>query len=798
MRNGTTDIPRKKSFVSPSPISPPLSGSRWDRFLARFSRVTSSGRFIPEIDGLRFVAIATVVLLHLGTHLKRALGLTDSPIAENTWLDFITRRGGTGVNVFFAISGFILSLPFALHFLKGTSRPRLGAYYLRRVTRLEPPYIVSMLGLFLVHVLFLHRSVAEMVPSLGASLIYCHNFIYGTYSKINGVAWTLEVEVQFYILAPLLALVFWIREPWIRRGLLVASILVTGIARCYFNDLIEDPKLNLSMSLVGQLWWFLVGFLFAEIYVSIWDCRPPRGSWGWDLGGTVAILVGFLVAYPDDIVMQTIGGWLGSPFATMVVQRVVPAFCTLVFFCGVFRGAALNRFFTRPVVATIGGMCYSIYLLHYALIALAIPLTLRLSNRVFPFLVDIDSGEKYMLQFGLQALLVLPLLLGVSGAFFVLIERPCMERDWPQRLWNWLRGRKMPSRTTIGLWMSATLLLLPLAGCRRPGASSSPPEASSAEASSAPAKAPTAAKVRLQLNWLPDAQFGGFYAARILGEYTREGLDVEIIAGGPGSQPIPRVAIGQIEFGVGNADQVLLARQEQADVVAVMASMQQSPRCLLVHASSGIDSFDDLTDITMSLGSGDAFVSFLQAKVPLTGVRIVAYSGNVAKFLQDPRYAQQGYVFSEPIVARRQGGDPRVLMLSDLGFNPYTGLVVTQSRRIASDPDLVRRFVRATAAGWRRYLEDPAETNAAMAKLNPDMDQASLGEALEAIRPLCLPAGMPAGELGRMVPERWEELARQLIEIKLLQGTPDQARGAFTTEFLPMQNAVESGAEIQE
>lgn len=324
-------------------------------------------------------------------------------------------------------------------------------------------------------------------------------------------------------------------------------------------------------------------------------------------------------------------------------------------------------------------------------------------------------------------------------------------------------------------------------GCRQ--------DRSSADKFSLPGDGSKRPLIRLQLNWLPDPQFGGFYAARILGEYDRVGLSVEIIAGGPGSQPIPRVAMGQIEFGVGNADQVLLARQEEAPIVAVMAAMQQSPRCLIVHESSGIRSFDDLRDITIALGEGNAFVKVMQSKVPLPGVRIVSYSGNVAKFVQDQNYAQQGYVFSEPIVARKQGSDPYVLMLSEIGFNPYTGVVVANEKFIAENPELVKKFVLATIRGWQAYLRDPTKVNAELARLNPDMDVSILDEAMEVIRPLCLPDGFSEQDLGKMDGARWEELAKLLRDVELLRVEPTDVSQAYRLDFVDVD--AESRAALE-
>ncbi len=158
---------------------------------------------------------------------------------------------------------------------------------------------------------------------------------------------------------------------------------------------------------------------------------------------------------------------------------------------------------------------------------------------------------------------------------------------------------------------------------------------------------------------------------------------------------VEQVGTGRADFGVANADNILFARAEHVPVVALMAPLQNSPRCLLVHKASGIENFEQLRDVTLAMTPGAAFADFLRWKLPLPGVRIVPYSGNVQAFLQDPHYVQQGYTFSEPFIARQQGVDPRVLLVSDLGFNPYTSLLFTTEKMLATQPDVVRRMVAA-------------------------------------------------------------------------------------------------------
>lgn len=305
----------------------------------------------------------------------------------------------------------------------------------------------------------------------------------------------------------------------------------------------------------------------------------------------------------------------------------------------------------------------------------------------------------------------------------------------------------------------------------------------------APAKAPQDSgpqleRVTLALNWFPEVEHGGYYAALVHGYYRDAGLDVEILPGGPSAPVVAQVATGQVAFGVANADNLLFGRAEDAPVVALFAPLQTSPRCLMVHEGSGIRKFEDLKNITLAMSDGAAFAQYLRKRIPLEHVRIVPYSGSVAPFLLDQRYAQQGYVFSEPYIARKQGGHPRVLMLSDLGFNPYTSLLFTSESLLASKESLVRRMVEACERGWQHYLRSPAETNRYIAGLNPEMDLDILLFGARAIRPLAESEHTARQGLGTMSLDRWTTLEKQLVETDQLKPHSVVVEEVFTTRFL--------------
>src|SRR5438552_4327303 len=190
-----------------------------------FRRITTQKRFIPQIDGLRFVAISSVVFFHLYASLNHG-GAVQNAAFDPVSVGILSKRG---VELFFAISGFILGVPFASVYLRGAPKINLKQYFLRRLTRLEPPYILSLLiwaGILLV---VAHQSGREILPHLLASMAYLHNLIYNGDSTINVVAWSLEVEVQFYVLVPLLAGIFAIADNRMRRGAIVILMLVSAL-----------------------------------------------------------------------------------------------------------------------------------------------------------------------------------------------------------------------------------------------------------------------------------------------------------------------------------------------------------------------------------------------------------------------------------------------------------------------------------------------------------------------------------------------------------------------------------------
>jgi peptidoglycan/LPS O-acetylase OafA/YrhL len=374
-------------------------GGRGRALLSRLSRRTSGGRWIPEIDGLRFLAIALVLLSHavVASNLAAGRAVVQAPFGSGSspgrlgWFLAVAAHGTTGVLLFFMVSGFVLALPFVRAQRADHGPMPLWPYFRRRITRIEPPYVLVMT------VLFVGASLAGTHVGVGryvASLTYMYGTYYGTDSILNSVAWSLEVEVQFYVLVPALALLLCAGLPIRRRTKIVAlALLASGLNAA--GVIVAYP------SVFTTIQYFLMGWLLADVYVDSWRETPTPGR-RWDIVGAVALAAVLGIGLLPATLFRSLAPWL------------------LFTICySVFRSVGLRRALSNRWIATIGGMCYSIYLVHYPIFVLL--------GRHLP-VEDLQPD----LAFAVTCALLLPIGLLASAVFFVLVERPCMDPAWPE------------------------------------------------------------------------------------------------------------------------------------------------------------------------------------------------------------------------------------------------------------------------------------------------------------------------------------------------------------------------------
>jgi NitT/TauT family transport system substrate-binding protein len=294
-------------------------------------------------------------------------------------------------------------------------------------------------------------------------------------------------------------------------------------------------------------------------------------------------------------------------------------------------------------------------------------------------------------------------------------------------------------------------------------------------------------KIALQLNWYPEAEHGGFYAAQVHGIFDKYNLEVEIRAGGKTTVTPQELALGRIQFGIANADDVLMARSQDVPLVTLMAPIQNGPRCIMVRKDSGITSFQELKNIKLQIDSSRPYVPFLKSKGFLTeGIEIVPYFGSVAQLVSEKGVGTQGYSFSEPFMARQQGVEVTELMMSEIGYNPYCSVLITTESYMSKHDDICRRMTLACIEGWKKYIASPAESNAVILSKNKQgLEKAALDFGVEALKPLCLIGDKDDSAIGSMTRDRWVQLSDTLASLKLINAEKASVEKAFTLNYLP-------------
>jgi NitT/TauT family transport system substrate-binding protein len=286
-------------------------------------------------------------------------------------------------------------------------------------------------------------------------------------------------------------------------------------------------------------------------------------------------------------------------------------------------------------------------------------------------------------------------------------------------------------------------------------------------------------------NWFAQAEHGGFYQAIAEGLYRKHGLDVTVRMGGPQVNGLQLILAGQADLFMGYDIQVLLARQENLPLVTVAASFQKDPAVLIAHPD--VTKMEELKGrpIFISSASNTTFWPWLVARYGFTDDQKRPYSFSVQPFLADKRSATQGYATSEPFLVARAGVKPTVFLLADLGYPPYAQTVVATESFLAKNGDAVKRFVRASAEGYRSYLANPAPANALIRKANPEMPEDLLAFGVKTMQAYGIVTGGDAAKQGilTMTDARWKQTFDFMVKAGLLKPAVDY-RKAYSLDYV--------------
>lgn len=295
---------------------------------------------------------------------------------------------------------------------------------------------------------------------------------------------------------------------------------------------------------------------------------------------------------------------------------------------------------------------------------------------------------------------------------------------------------------------------------------------------------PSLRPIAVQLAWNHQAQFAGIYAADRAGLYAAEGLAVTVLPGGPGVDKLAPVLSGAAQFGVAGADELILARAAGQPVRAIATIYRRSPIVFVALAETGITRPEEFAGKTIRVA--DNLVPSLHAMLAHVGVAPDQYQvvtelpSDLALFASGEVPVWGMYINGMYVAVQRAGYPVNLIFPDDYGVHFYADTLYTTDELIDRDPELVRRFLRATLSGWTYAIENPGDIASLVASYAPDADLDVEHAKMIASLPL-----VNTGEdhIGWMRPDQWETMA-QALHVENLLAAPLEISQVYTLQFL--------------
>ncbi len=310
---------------------------------------------LDVLDGLRGVAVLLVLWYHLW----------ETTFWSPPWgLVFIPATGFIGVHLFFFLSGFVIVYPFARAAWGTGTPPTWGSFAWRRFIKIVPSYILSIIVAYALGYAQQETLGGDTIKDVITHLLFIHTWFPDTYGSINGVLWTLAVEVEFYALFPLIWWCFKRAPWWTFAGMLVTALAWrNGLAHCCYTGLFEQWEENLP----GYLDIFAFGMISAYLWTR-YGGNVNATVRSRALGTVVAIagvaFLGWLLRdmYAYRFADQWSGVWqidrrglFGLAFAAIALGSL----------CG---ATWWHSILANPVLVYLAAISYNLYLYHQLII----------------------------------------------------------------------------------------------------------------------------------------------------------------------------------------------------------------------------------------------------------------------------------------------------------------------------------------------------------------------------------------------------------------------------------------------
>ncbi len=313
-------------------------------------------------------------------------------------------------------------------------------------------------------------------------------------------------------------------------------------------------------------------------------------------------------------------------------------------------------------------------------------------------------------------------------------------------------------------------------------------KAGTSESETNPEKQPDQ-KVTVMLDWFPNTNHTGLYAALENGYYKEQRLDVEIVQPGEGGTAGQIVASGKADFGVSYQEGVTQARSTGIPIVSIAAVIQHNTSAFASLKEEGITTPKDFEGKRYGGWGAPMEEAVLKAVMKaddadFSKVEMVTL-GATDFFKSIGRDADFEWIYYgwDGVEAERQGIELNTIMLKDLdpALDYYTPVLITNEDNIKNNPELVEKFMAATSKGYAYAIDNPEKAADILIKNAPELNEELVKKSQQYLSPLYQD---DAEQWGVQKEEVWKRFADWMYERRLTEKNID-TNAAFTNEFLP-------------
>ena len=278
-------------------------------------------------------------------------------------------------------------------------------------------------------------------------------------------------------------------------------------------------------------------------------------------------------------------------------------------------------------------------------------------------------------------------------------------------------------------------------------------------------------KIEFILDWKAQMEHAGFFVAKAKGFYKEAGIEVDILEGTGAPTAARVVGNGTYKFGVASGAATVLSRAQGIPVISLAVINQHSPVVVYSLKEKNLKTPKDLIGKRIGVNVGGTkhreFQAFLRKQnITEDQIELMGMSeASPAPLLAGQVDAMLGYTEDQPVTVELRGFEVNRLSLADHGINVYSTNIIANEAFLKENPDLAKRFVKASLKGWQYAIDHPDEAVAAYMSQRPESDEAFNQANFKSLIPILQSEDVSKQGIGAQTAERWTHTQDVLFDL---------------------------------